>query len=106
MISMDEITLLILKVIVSVCVALVTAYVIPYIKALKEDKRFESVIDMIELAVRAAEQTITGQGQGKIKKAEVIRFVSVWLSKNGIEMSDEELSEIIEAVVYQMKQES
>ena len=103
---MDEITLLILKVIVSVCVALVTAYVIPYIKALKEDKRFESVIDMIELAVRAAEQTITGQGQGKIKKAEVIRFVSTWLSKNGIEMSDEELSEIIEAVVYQMKQES
>lgn len=103
--QMDEFTFVLLKVTISVCAALVTAYVIPYIKALKNDARFAGIIDMIELAVRAAEQTITGKGQGKVKKAEVIRFVSAWLESNGIEMTVNELSQLIEAAVYAMKQE-
>lgn len=102
--QMDELTLLILKIIVSICAALITAYVIPYIKTLKEDKRYASVLDMIELAVRAAEQTITEPGQGKLKKAEVIRFVSEWLTRNGIGIMEDELDQLIEAAVFAMKQ--
>ena len=102
---MNEMTFLLLKIVVAVCTALITAYVIPYLKTLKEDKRYASVIDMIELAVRAAEQTITEPGQGKLKKAEVIRFVSEWLNRNGIGIMEDELDQLIEAAVYQMKQE-
>lgn len=102
---MNEMTFLLLKIVVAVCTILITAYVIPYLKTLKEDKRYASVIDMIELAVRAAEQTITGPGQGKLKKAEVIRFVSEWLNRSGIGIMEDELDQLIEAAVYQMKQE-
>lgn len=103
--QMNDLTFMLLKVVVSICAAMITAYVIPYIKTLKEDARFAGVIDMIELAVRAAEQTIREQGQGKAKKAEVIRFVSDWMAKNGIRITDEELNALIEAAVYQMNQE-
>ena len=61
---------------------------------------------MVILAVKAAEQTFKEPGSGKAKKAEVIRFVSEWLTKHGMKVTDEELSQLIEAAVYQMKQEN
>lgn len=103
--QMNELTMLVLKVVISVCAALITAYAVPYLRALKQDARFGAVIDMIEVAVRAVEQTITEPGQGKAKKAEVIRFISDWLAKNGIDITEDELDRLIEAAVYQMKQE-
>ena len=102
---MDDMTFMLLKIVVSICAALITVYVIPYLKTLKEDARYAGVIDMIELAVRAAEQTITGSGQGALKKAEVLRFVTDWLNRNGIGIMEDELDQLIEAAVYRMKQE-
>ena len=104
--QMDEFTMLILKIVVSVCAALITYYVVPYIKTLKEDSRYQSVIEMIEIAVRAAEQVIREPGQGKLKKAEVVQFVSKWLERNGIVILEDQLDQLIEAAVYSMKQES
>ena len=104
--QMDEFTMMILKVVISVCAALITYYVVPYIKALKEDARYQSVIEMIEIAVRAAEQVIRGEGQGALKKAEVVKFVSEWLERNGIGIMEDQLDQLIEAAVYAMKQEA
>lgn len=102
----DDMTMILIRTVISVCIALFTAYVVPYIEELRQDKRYGSVINMIILAVKAAEQQFKEPGQGKAKKAEVIRFVSDWLAKNGIKVTDEELSQLIEAAVYQMKQEN
>lgn len=102
--QMDNITMMLLKIIISVCVALITAYAVPYLKTLKNDARYERMLDMVALAVRAAEQTITGSGQGAVKKAEVIKFVSEWLYGKGINITEDELDQLIEASVYQMKQ--
>lgn len=102
--QMDEITMMILKVVVSICAALITAYVMPYLKTLRDDKRYAMLFDMVALAVRAAEQTITGSGLGAIKKAEVVKFVSEWLYGKGINITEDELDQLIEAAVYQMKQ--
>ena len=102
--QMDEITMMILKVVVSICAALITAYVMPYLKTLRDDKRYAILFDMVALAVRAAEQTITGSGQGAVKKAEVVKFVSEWLYGKGINITEDELDQLIEAAVYQMKQ--
>ena len=63
------------------------------------------MIDLIAVAVRAAEQTITGSGQGALKKEKVMSFVREWLATQGITITDEQLSELIEASVYAMKQE-
>lgn len=103
--QMDDMTMMLLKIIISVCAALITAYAVPYLKTLKNDARYERMLDMVALAVRAAEQTITGSGQGAVKKAEVIKFVSEWLYGKGINITEDELDQLIEAAVYSMKQE-
>lgn len=102
---MDEITYDILKIVVTVCAALVTAYLIPYIKSLKEDKRYGQIMEMIEVAVRAAEQTIKGSGKGEAKKIEVMDYVSRYMDSVGIKITAEQLDRLIECAVYQMKQE-
>lgn len=103
---MNEITFDILKIVVSICAALVTVYVIPYLKTLKDDKRYSSLVGIVEVAVRAAEQTIKEPGEGKLKKAQVVQFVTEWLDKQGIKITPEELDRLIECAVYQLKQEA
>lgn len=100
---MDDMTFTIFKVVMSVCVALATVYLVPYLKTLRNDARYQSMIDMIAVAVRAAEQTITGSGQGAIKKDHVMEFVREWLAKQGITITDTQLSDLIESAVWSMK---
>lgn len=102
---MSEVTFAILKIVISVCAALVTAYVLPYIKTLREDTRYAGMLDMIGLAVKAAEQQITASGQGAAKKARVLEFMREWLGDKGIDVSYDQLSELIEAAVFEMRQE-
>ena len=91
-----------LKIIVSICSALITVWLLPYLDDLRKDKRYATVIDMIAVAVRAAEQTITDPKSGKVKKEKVLNFIKFWLKKQDIDITDEEIGELIEAAVYQM----
>lgn len=100
---MNEITFDVLKIVVSICAALITAYLIPYIKTLKEDSRYEALVEMVEVAVRAAEQTFRESGQGARKKEEVMTFVREWMQGHGISISSYQLDQLIECAVYQMK---
>lgn len=99
---MNEVTFAILKIVVSVCAALVTVYLIPYIKTLREDKRYAQALDIVQTAVRAAEQTCKDD-TGEFKKSEVLSFVCQWLEKNGVKMEMSQLDRLIECAVYQMK---
>ena len=99
---MDEITFMILKIVVSICAALVTAYVIPYIKALTNDNQHTKICDAVSIAVKAAEQTVKETGQGKYKKAQVIEYMTKWLNENRISISNDQLDQLIECVVYEM----
>ncbi len=103
---MNDITLTILKVVISVCAALITVYVVPYLKTLRSDARYSALIDMVEVAVLAAEQTVTGEKQGAVKKEQVMEFVREWMNKQGIDISYDQLSQLVEAAVYSMKQEA
>ncbi len=103
---MNDITFNILKIIFSICIALVTAYLIPYIKSMSEDARYKNLVDMVGVAVRAAEQTFKESGQGAAKKEEVMTFVSDWMTAHGIQISSYQLDQLIEAAVYAMKQEA
>lgn len=101
---MDDITMILLKVVISVCAALITAYVLPYIKTLKDDARYAKVIEVVELAVRAAEQVIRDPKSGQIKKARVLKVVRKWLGEHNIDISEDEIDQLIESAVYAMKQ--
>lgn len=100
---MNDITFDVLKIVISVCAALITVYAVPYLKALKEDSRYKSLVDMVEVAVRAAEQTFKESGQGARKKEEVMTFVREWMQSHGISISSYQLDQLIECAVYQMK---
>ena len=101
---MDDITMMLLKIVISVCAALITAYVLPYIKTLKDDARYAKVIEVVELAVRAAEQVIRDPKSGQIKKARVLKVVRKWLGEHNIDISEDEIDQLIESAVFQMKQ--
>lgn len=102
---MNELTFDMLKIVVSVCAAIITVYAVPYLKTLKEDRRYAQILDMVEVAVRAAEQTIKGAGKGVEKKKEVENIIYAWLMEKGIEITPEQINQLIECAVYQMKQE-
>lgn len=86
---------------VAICL-LVSGILLPYIKTLKDLKEMDLIVKTVNMAVKAAEQTIKGSGKGQLKKAEVKDIVNAWLSKVGITVSDELIDMIIEDAVYVM----
>ena len=98
---MNEITFNILKIVVSICAALISIYVIPLLREKLADSKYQRLLEMVEIAVRAAEQTI-GSGHGSVKKDEVINYVTAWMIQHGIEITEEQLDQLIECAVFNM----
>ena len=101
---MNELTFNILKIVVSICAALISIYVIPLLKEKLNDSKYQRLLEMVEIAVRAAEQTI-GAGHGSVKKDEVITFVTKWMVEHGVKITEEQLDQLIEACVFNMNRE-
>ena len=101
---MNEITFTILKIVISISAALISAFVTPLLKEKLADIKYRRLLEMVEIAVKAAEQTI-GAGHGNIKKEEVINFVTNWMLSHGIMITEEQLDQLIEAAVYAMNNE-
>ena len=99
---MNDVTFNILKIVVSVVFAIVSAFVIPLLKEKLQDMRYTRLLEIVEVGVRAAEQTIKGSGQGAHKKDEVINFVTAWMLSHGIMITDDQRDQLIEAAVYAM----
>ena len=102
---MNDITFNLLKIVVSVCAALIAYYLIPILKNKVEDDKYAQLLDLIDIAVRAAEQTVKGSGMGNVKKEYVISAVTEWMNKAGINITDAELTQLIEAAVFTMNRE-
>lgn len=102
---MSELTFNILKIVVSVATVFISLYVIPLLKEKLSESKYQRLLDMVEIAVRAAEQTIKGSGQGAVKKEQVLESVSFWMLQHGVDITAEQLDELIEAVVFNMKRE-
>ena len=79
--------------------ALITAFVIPYIKRKTTAEQQKEINAWVKIAVAAAEQ-IYGSGRGEEKKAYVID----WLRNHGITVDEEKLDALIEAAVYELNQ--
>lgn len=100
---MNDVTFIILKAVITVCAALITAYVIPYLKVKLTDARYEKLLKIVVTAVEAAEQTFDASGMGAAKKEDVISFVTEWMLDHGISITQEQLDKLIEAAVFEMK---
>lgn len=101
---MNDATFIILKIIVSVISILISLVLIPYIQERRKDAKNRQIFEYIDLAVRAAEQTI-GAGNGDIKKETVVNIVRKFANAYDIAISEEQLDSLIEAAVFNMNRE-
>jgi LL-H family phage holin len=103
--SKAEIITLIVKIIFAILSVALTSFVIPYLRTLTEKNMDSRLNNFLKDAVKAAEQTIKGSGKGEEKKAKVLAAASEWLKKYNIELTDDELSDMIESLVFSMNHE-
>ena len=103
---MHEILIDALVFVITVCGFVLTGTIIPYIKKLIQNSEYADIYDVVEIAVKAAEQKCNAPKQGKAKKADVLAYVSNWLNEKGIKLSEADLDRIIEAAVYSMNTEA
>lgn len=86
----------VLQAIVGLCAAIITTFVVPYIKSKTTLEQQTQINAWVKIAVSAAEQVYEGPGKGDEKKA----YVLTWLSNHGISIDEDKLDAMIEAAVY------
>lgn len=101
---MNDLTFHLLKIVISVCSALIAYYLIPILKNKLKDDKYAKLLEMIDIAVRAAEQTTKGLKMGPVKKEEVMTFMTEWANNVGISITQDQLSQLIEAAVFEMNE--
>ena len=103
--EMNDVTFIILKTVLAICSALITGYLLPYLKTKFQNEKYTKVEKIITTAVKAVEQTLSDPGMGEKKKEVVFSYMYHWMTKNGIFVDEEQLNQLIEACVFQMNKE-
>ena len=88
----------IIEAVAALIAALITAFVIPYIKGKTTSNQQQQINAWVRIAVTAAEQIYTGSGRGAEKKEYVIN----WLREHGMTVDESKLDALIEAAVYDL----
>jgi len=88
-----------LAAVLTAAVPVIVGLLAPYIKSKNSLQMTEEIEKLVQTAVTAAEQMYVGAKQGKKKKDYVIEF----LSANGISLDEENITALIEAAVYTLK---
>lgn len=88
----------VLQAVVGLCAAVITTFVVPYIKSKTTAEQQKKANAYVKIAVTAAEQIYNESDQGDKKKA----YVLTWLANHGIAIDEDELDAMIEAAVYEL----
>ncbi len=78
--------------------ALVTTFLVPYIKSKTTLQQQESIQQWVAVAVQAAEQIYNGSGRGSEKK----KYVKDFLASKGYTLDTSAVEALIEAAVYEL----
>ncbi len=84
--------------VIALAAALVTAFVIPWIKSKTTAAQREEIEAWVRIAVTAAEQIYSGAGKGKEKKKYVLDF----LAEKNLKIDEESVDLMIESAVKEM----
>ena len=91
--------------IISIIGALISAYLIPYIKTKVATADLERFMEYVKIAVRCANQIFTPE-EWKEKKAYVVAQAKAFIENNlKITLTDEQIDTIIEGLVNLTKEE-
>ena len=85
-------------VVLSIVSVLVTGVLVPLLKQKYGKEKIISVMEAVDIAVKAAEQIYTKAGQGNLKK----QYVLMRLNEQGFKVSEKELDDMIEAGVLEL----
>lgn len=99
---MNDILYEVLKAVIVLAVILITRYAVPYVKTQLENSKYSWLVTWVGIAVHSAEQTIMGDKSGPEKKEIVTKFLKEMLLSKNINITDEQLSNLIEAAVFEM----
>lgn len=91
----------IISAVLTLIVAVLSAYLIPLIKRKVDAEKLATIQFWVEIAVDAAEQVFRDGGLGAEKKKYVVNF----LEARGFSIDADELNNLIEAAVLEMKNE-
>jgi LL-H family phage holin len=95
MVDLTQIIVAILTLVFS----LISAFLIPYLKTKLGSEKLDTIKFWVNIAVEAAEMIYTGTGRGAEKKEYVVKF----LNSKGFSLNPEEIENIIEAAVLELK---
>ena len=99
----NEFFMKVVELIIMLILALISAYLIPFIKTKISKDQMEQLIWYVNIAVKAASQMYT-KDQWKEKKEYCMKYLKEIIADNfSIQISDEELSALIEGVLNGLK---
>lgn len=85
--------------VLTILFALVTMYVIPWIKTKVSAEELTEIIKWVKIAVQAAEMIYKESGMGEEKKA----YVKTFLEDKGIKYDERQIDSMIESAVLELK---
>ena len=88
----------VMEAVIALIVAVITAFVIPWLKGKISADKLEQIKLWVTVAVEAAEQLYKGSGRGEEKKAYVVQF----LQEKGFTPDPDSLDKLIEAAVFNL----
>ena len=83
--------------------AIITYFVIPFIKSKVSVANLELIKKWVNYAVDSAELIYLGENQGQNKKDYVIKIISDLINKEKIRITEDQLNTLIEAAVLEVK---
>ena len=85
--------------VLTILFALVTMYVIPWIKTKVSAEELTEIIKWVKIAVQAAEMIYKESGMGEEKKT----YVKTFLEDKGIKYDERQIDSLIESAVLELK---
>lgn len=97
---MNDYTLL-FKGIITLLTAIITIFVIPWIRSKISAEELAEIIKWVKIAVQAAEMIYNESGMGPQKK----KYVETFLADLGISYDEKRIDNLIESAVLELKKE-
>lgn len=88
----------VINAVIALIAAIISVFLIPWIKVNTTEQQRKTMLELIKIAVAAAEQIYEGEGRGEEKKKYVLDF----LASKGIAVDDEAVNAAIESYVQQL----
>lgn len=97
-----ELLSIIVKCVLAIISAVITYYVIPYLKSSIDEKKWNDIMRFCKVCVEAAEKKYTPE-EWREKKLYVMTIVSKYIESKGIPVTADDLDALVEGFVKEVK---